>query len=188
MTAGSTSTTCDNTRTFVAYASTTFTAEADNGKYVCYRAVDAYGNTGYLNSTVITGIDRTPPTITITQPDTSPATSKTITASASDGTLTMTAGSTSTTCDNTRTFVAYASTTFTAEADNGKYVCYRAVDVLGNTGYLNSTVITGIDRTPPPTPTCSPGTSTFGPSGVGVTCSSSDGTIKYTTNLTSPSC
>ena len=100
----------------------------------------------------------------------------------------MTAGSTSTTCDNTRTFVAYASTTFTAEADNGKYVCYRAVDVLGNTGYLNSTVITGIDRTPPPTPTCSPGTSTFGPSGVGVTCSSSDGTIKYTTDLTSPSC
>ena len=101
----------------------------------------------------------------------------------------MTAGSTSTTCDLTRTFITYASTTFTSEADNGKYVCYRSIDTAGNTSYLNSTpAITGIDRTPPPTPTCSPGTSTFGPSGVGVTCSSSDGTIKYTTNLTSPSC
>ena len=127
------------------YASTTFTSEADNGKYVCYRAVDAYGNTSYLNSTpAIAGIDRTAPTITITQPDTTPAQSKTITASASDGTLTMTAGSTSTTCDATRTsFVTYASTTFTAEADNGKYVCYRAVDAVGNTGYLNSTPAIG---------------------------------------------
>ena len=96
-------------------------------------------------------IDTTAPTITISNPNTNPATSKTITASTNEGTLTMTAWSTSTTCDASRSFVAYASTTFSSEADNGKYVCYRAIDSVGNISYKLSNAIAGIDRTAPTT-------------------------------------
>ncbi|MDD3263019.1 MAG: hypothetical protein PHR61_04170, partial [Candidatus Absconditabacteria bacterium] len=149
MTAGSTSTTCNGTRTFITYASTTFSSEADNGKYICYRAIDSAGNTSYKLSNAIAGIDRTAPTITIANPTTTAATSKTITATKNEGTLTMTAGSTSTTCNGTRTFITYASTTFSSEADNGKYVCYRAIDSAGNTSYKLSNAIAGIDRTAP---------------------------------------
>ena len=150
--------TCNGTLTFVAYASQTFTTEADNGMKVCYRAVDSLGNTGYSLSNAIAGIDTTAPAITINNPNTSPATSKTLTASVPDGTLTMsnTSGST---CDGTLTFVAYSSQTFTAEADNGTKVCYRAVDGLGNTGYSLSNAIAGIDTTAPAITINNPNTS-----------------------------
>ena len=166
--------TCNGTLTFVAYASQTFTAEADNGMKVCYRAVDGLGNTGYSLSNAIAGIDTTAPAITINNPNTSPATSKTLTASVPDGTLTMsnTSGST---CDGTLTFVAYSSQTFTAEADNGIKVCYRAVDGLGNTGYSLSNAIAGIDTTAPAitinNPNTSPATSKT------ITASVPDGTL-----------
>ena len=139
---------CDNTLTFIAYSSQTFSSEADNGKKVCYRAVDAVSNTAYSMSNAIAGIDRTPPTITISNPTTTPAQSKDITASASDGTLTMrnTNGSI---CDGTLTFIAYSSQTFTSEADNGKKVCYKAVDAVGNIAYSLSNAIAGIDTTAP---------------------------------------
>jgi hypothetical protein len=65
----------------------------------------------------------------------------------------MTTGSTSTICNATRTFIPYASTTFTSEADNGKYICYSVVDLAGNTGYALSNAIAGIDTTAPVTPT-----------------------------------
>ncbi len=93
-------------------------------------------------------IDTTSPTITIIEPDTLPATSKTITASTSEGTLSM-SNTTGAVCDGTLTFAAYASQTFTAESDNGTRVCYRAVDTAGNTSYSLSNAIAGIDTTAP---------------------------------------
>jgi len=110
---------------------------------------DNLWNTSDLSTCRSFTVDTTLPTITINNPSTSPATFKTITASTNEGTLTMTAWSTSTTCNWTRTFVTYSSTTFSSEADNGKYVCYRAVDAAGNIRYSLSNAIAGIDRTAP---------------------------------------
>jgi len=64
--------------------------------------------------------------------DTNPtwATGKTYYVTISDAvdpspTLTMTTATTSTTCNNTRTFGTYSSQSFSTEADNGKYICYK---------------------------------------------------------------
>ena len=166
------SSTCDASRTFGAYSSTTFSSESDNGKYACYKAVDAPGNISYSLSAQIAGIDTTAPVITITNPNSTPAQSKTLTASPSDGTLTMSI-STSTTCDNTRTFGAYSDVTFTTEADNGKYGCYKAIDTAGNISYSLSSVIAGIDTTAPVLSEVTP-----------VTTPTSDTTPNYTFSTT----
>ena len=108
---------------------------------------DNAGNTGY--DTLEFTWDTTAPTINISNPGSSPAKNKTVTASISDGTLTMTAWSGNSTCNATRTFIAYASTTFSSESDNGKYICYKAVDALWNTRYLLSDQIAWIDTTAP---------------------------------------
>lgn len=82
--------------------------------------------------------------ITINNPDTTPALSKTITASAARGTLTMSVNPVGvTTCNASNTFVPYASTTFNSPSDNGRYVCYRAVDG-GDVQYKLSDAIGGI--------------------------------------------
>jgi hypothetical protein len=57
-------------------------------------------------------VDNLAPTITINDPNTTPAQSKTISASTSDGTLSM-SNTTGSTCDGTLVFIAYASQTFT---------------------------------------------------------------------------
>ncbi len=179
-----TGSTCDGTLAFVAYASQTFTSEADNGKKVCYKAVDTAGNIAYKISNAIAGIDTTAPTITITNPNTNPAQSKTITASASDGTLTM-SNTTGSACDSTLIFVAYASQTFTSEADNGKRVCYKAVDIASNAAYSLSNAIAGIDATPPTitinNPTTAPAKTKT------ITASTSDGTLTMS-NTTGSTC
>jgi hypothetical protein len=90
--------------------------------------------------------------ISIINPDVSPALSKTVTASTTEvnATLTMFVNNSGTTCDEgLNPFVAYADKTFLAEADNGKSICYKAVDLANNTTYALSTTITGIDRTGP---------------------------------------
>ena len=106
-------------------------------------------------------IDTTAPTITITDPNTSPAQSKTIAASASDGTLTM-SNTTHSICDGSLTFVAYASQTFTHESDNGTKVCYQVVDTAGNTAYNLSNAIAGIDITAPTVSSTTPADSASG--------------------------
>jgi len=144
------STPCTGSLTFITYASQTFTSESDNGKKVCYKAVDSANNITYSTSDAITGIDRTAPVITINNPNPNPAQSKTVTSSINDGTITM-SNTTGSTCDGTLTFITYASQTFTSEADNGKKVCYRAVDAVGNTAYNASSAVAGIDVTAPTT-------------------------------------
>ncbi|MCX6057928.1 MAG: DUF5018 domain-containing protein, partial [Chloroflexi bacterium] len=140
--------TCDGTLAFVAYSSQTFSVESDNGTRVCYKAVDAATNTTYSLSNAITGIDTSAPTILMIEPDANPALNKTISASPSDGALTM-SNTSGLTCDGTLAFVAYSSQIFSAESENGTRVCYKAVDTATNTTYSLSNAITGIDTTAP---------------------------------------
>ena len=111
-------------------------------------ATDAASNIATPSVFTITVQDKTAPVITITNPNTFPAQSKTITANGGDGTLTMSI-TTGSTCDGTLPFTAYADTTFSAEADNGKKVCYKSVDVADNVAYSMSNTIAGIDTTAP---------------------------------------
>ena len=133
---------------------TTWTrAEINDSDFGVHFAARAYSNdtdiyVDFIRITVYYTPDTTPPIITINNPTTSPAQSKTITASTNEGTLTksITTGSV---CDATLTFTAYSSITFSSEADNGKKVCYKAVDAASNTTYSMSNTIAGIDRTGP---------------------------------------
>jgi hypothetical protein len=111
-------------------------------------AQDAATNTMLDDSTHTFTVDTRAPVITINNPDTTWAQSKTITASTGEGTLyqSVTTGSV---CDDTLTFVSYASITFISESDNGKKVCYKAVDTASNTVYSLSNAIAGIDTTAP---------------------------------------
>ncbi|TRZ49813.1 HYR domain-containing protein, partial [bacterium] len=111
-------------------------------------AKDAVGNEMILDEIHTFIVDTVAPTITINNPNTSPAQSKTITASTSDGTLEM-SNTIGLICNNTLTFVPYTSQTFTSESDNGKKVCHRAIDTATNTSYLMSNTIAGIDTTAP---------------------------------------
>jgi len=159
------------------------------------QVTDAAGN-GNAAPTIIdnqvTLLDTTPPIITITNPNTNPAQSKTITASTNEGTLTQSI-TTGSVCDNTLTFVAYTSTTFSSESDNGKKVCYKAVDASNNTTYSMSNAIAGIDRTPPTTSDNAP--TAWRNTDASVTLSASDAggsgvaSTKYCTyNSGSPAC
>lgn len=59
---------CDGTMAFSSYTSDqvlTFTSESDNGKRVCFRSVDAAGNTAYSLSNPIVGIDTTAPVFSL---------------------------------------------------------------------------------------------------------------------------
>ncbi len=132
----------------------TFEVDPTNGASVTVtiqipadRVVDlvGYGNTA-SNQLVYTA-----PVITIVNPTSAPALTKTITASTNSGTLTK-SDNAGATCDDSLTFVTYAATTFSTEADNGKTVCYMAEDIAGNVTFALSAPIAGIDRTGPIAP------------------------------------
>ncbi|MFA6251576.1 MAG: immunoglobulin-like domain-containing protein [Candidatus Paceibacterota bacterium] len=108
-----------------------------------------------ISVTVYYTPDTTAPEITINEPGTTPAQSKTITASANEGTLKM-SNTTGSVCDSSLTFISYTSQTFTSESDNGKKVCYRAIDSASNTTYKMSNAIGGIDQTAPTSSVTSP--------------------------------
>ncbi|MCF7835181.1 right-handed parallel beta-helix repeat-containing protein [Candidatus Gracilibacteria bacterium] len=125
-----------------------FTLENIDGEKIIYvRFKDAGGNISIISGSII--LDANAPVITINNPNTNPSTGKTITASTNEGILTMTTGSTNTTCDASRNFITYSITNFSGESDNGKYVCYKAIDSGGNITYNLSNAIAGIDRTNP---------------------------------------
>ncbi len=121
---------------------------SQNGKYVCAYGADIAGNKSAIASTNPLNIDVTAPTIIINNPDTNPTQSKTITAETNEGTLTQSI-TTDSVCDGTLDFAPYSSQTFISESDNGKRVCYKAVDGAGNMDYESSFPIGGIDTTPP---------------------------------------
>lgn len=124
----------------------------EGSEYITYVSQDFATNRGNYVTRLIK-IDKTAPTITITNPNTNPAQSKTVTAVTDEGTLTMSVNAVGvSTCNDSLTFVSYTSTTFNSETENTKTVCYRAVDDAGNATYSVSNPITGIDVTPPPVP------------------------------------
>jgi hypothetical protein len=105
-------------------------------------------NTASNNKNLSYTLNISAPTITIDNPNSAPAQTKTIAATTSKGTLYMsnTAGSV---CNETLAFIVYASQTFSLESDNGKKVCYKAVDSENNIAYSMSGIIAGIDTTLP---------------------------------------
>ncbi len=127
-------------------ASTTISASKDGTYVIRLTVTDLAGNVGSSSFTLqwVT----TAPGITISNPDASPAQSKTVSASVSSGTVSM-AVITGSTCDSSQTFVPYASVTFSNESDNGKRICYKVSDSLGNTAYNMSNAVAGIDTTKP---------------------------------------
>ncbi len=146
--AGDTSGDLDYTGTTALALNTGTIRDTDsNGAILTLPVPGAAGSLG-ANKNIV--IDTTSPTITINNPNTDPATSKTITAGTSEGTLSM-SNTTDSTCDGSLTFIAYASQTFTSDADNGTRVCYHAVDAASNTSYNLSDAIAGIDSTAPNT-------------------------------------
>lgn len=124
----------------------------DNGKYVCFKAEDNAWKVYYQRSNKIE-LKLDWPTITISGPEAWWATSKKVSATVSEWTLYMSEW-TSTTCDSSRTFTTYAAKTYSSESDNGKYICYKAVDNVWNTTYKLSDRIDKIDKT---APTCTNG-------------------------------
>ncbi len=144
---------------------------AGNDALLTLAAPGAASSLGYNKAIVV---DTTAPTIMINNPTTSPAQSKTLTASILDGTLTMSI-TTGSTCNSSLTFITYADKTFTSQNDNGSKVCYKAVDAVGNAAYLMSSAISGIDTTAPTitinNPTTSPAQNKT------VTANTPDGTL-----------
>ena len=92
--------------------------------------------------------DLTSPTISITNPNTLPSQTKTLTWSTNEGTLLKSITS-SNICNSSITFVSYSDTTFNSEIDNWKYVCFKAIDLAWNITYSISNPISWIDKTSP---------------------------------------
>ncbi len=151
--------TCTNISEIAPNDGTTFEVTAtvtNNGIVIAEieadKLTDINGNPNDIFSAVDNNIiiDQTPPVITIVNPNTDPALSKTISASTNEWTLTQTINAVwITTCDNSLIFLAYSDITFNTEADNWKFVCYRAIDDAWNTTYELSNTIAWIDTTPP---------------------------------------
>ena len=154
---------CDSTEMATATTSgnsLTLSSEADNSKKVCFGVEDNLAHITYAPSGVISGLDRTPPTITVTpaSDDASPKTAITVSASSTDPDLGATPAwihkviSDSDTCDSTEMSSDSSSgnsISLNSESDNSKKVCFSVEDNLGNKAYQASGVITGIDRTDP---------------------------------------
>ena len=163
------------------YSSTQTTTATSNRTYTAYVKDEAW-NVWNCSETV-TKIDKTAPEITINNPDTTPAQSKTITASKDKWTLYMTVREDNT-CNNaipSSNFVAYNSITFESENDNGKYVCYKAEDEAGNVTYKLSNPISWIDTTSPTITITQPNSSDWTLT-KSVSATSSDGTLYYSIN------
>lgn len=135
---------------FVSYTTNFLISDASqNGNIVCVYGEDSLGNKSVLSSTNPFNIDITAPNITISNPDTNAAQSKTIIASTNEGTLYMIESSSTCDAEADSLFVPYASLTLTSESNNGQTVCYKAVDEAGNKKYSLSNAISGIDTTAP---------------------------------------
>ena len=123
------------------------------------RAIDLALNTDATSASYGWTVDATAPVITITNPDTSAAQSKSVSATVTSGdTLYKKEISAATACDATvSNFEAYAVSVFSTEAGNGQKVCYKATDTAGNVTYAASNTIAGIDTTSPTITVNNPG-------------------------------
>jgi hypothetical protein len=144
-------TTNGDTPTTSSTSGNTVTLNTDGIFTIKYLSVDNAGNVeGVKSGANQVKIDTIAPTITVNNPNSDPAQTKMITASTNEGTLSQSVNAPGvTTCDVSLIFVSYTDTTFSTEADNGRAICYRAIDAADNITYQLSSVIAGIDRTAP---------------------------------------
>ena len=141
--------------------SVTLNSESDNSKKVCFSVSDTNANPGYGVSGLISGLDTTPPTITVTpsSDDSSSKTEITVSATATDEGSGLKSGSLiykvidgADSCDSTEMATATTSGSgidLNTEAQNNHKVCFQVEDNLAHITYATSGVISGIDRTPP---------------------------------------
>ena len=132
--------------------------ESDNGTKICFLSVDQEGKVTAASSEIVTGIDTTAPTISITDAESGAAQEKVLRAADHDTaetawTYKQIAGGA--TCDanqmsaGAQPYTENTDLTFTKESDNGTKVCFSAMDIAGNTVYRVSDVLDGIDATIP---------------------------------------
>ena len=137
-----------------------FSDTSDNGKLLCFSSEDLNGNTGYKGVT-LNIFD--PLTATVTEPDSSAATTKTVSLSAVTGGTTVAYKQLTASACNASNYDAATgdgisvtlsdnsgSVIFSSETDNGKYVCFKLtkdnfIDRYAGT----SAAIRGIDTTVP---------------------------------------
>ena len=146
-------------------ADLTFDEESDNGTKVCFFVFDLATNIAYKESTVLSGIDQTPSTVTVTNPTTNPEQEKVVSATDTDlETTTWTykqiAGSAN--CDagqmsrGSQSYEEGSEVNLNSEEQNGKKICFSVIDSVGNITYEASEVISGIDTTDPTIAVTSP--------------------------------
>ena len=128
---------------------------------VCFSVSDTNANPGYGVSGLISGLDTTPPTITVTpsSDDSSSKTEITVSATATDEGSGLKSGSLiykvidgADSCDSTEMATATTSGSgidLNTEAQNNHKVCFQVEDNLAHITYATSGVISGIDRTDP---------------------------------------
>ena len=137
----------------------------DNNVKVCFFVKDTSDNPQYAVSGIITGIDSTAPTITISpEPSSSdysdPKTTITISASSTDSDMNNGSWLYKEIAHDANCDKAQMSTdnfgggngsplTYASEGHNNFKLCFSVRDNLGNTRYAASGVITNIDRTEP---------------------------------------
>ncbi|MSU54922.1 MAG: HYR domain-containing protein [Candidatus Taylorbacteria bacterium] len=130
-----------------------YTVQSGGGSIAVYLegATDLAGNVINPTPTLENNftIDNIEPSILISNPDSSFSLSKEVTATSPDGVLSWRLTESGVCDGGAKDFIPYVPAVFTSESDNGKQVCYKALDAVGNTTYATSNQIEGIDRTPP---------------------------------------
>ena len=144
---------------FESSAQKTLDDEAYNGNKVCFGVKDTADNWAYAASGVITGIDRTPPPISVSPSSDDAIHKREITVSASstasdidDNSWRYKAIPQATACNAAAVASSTASgldAVLNSESHNGRKVCFAAKDTVNNWAYAASGVITGIDRSAP---------------------------------------
>ena len=139
-------------------ADITLDKESDNETKICFFVFDLAVNFAHQESEVIVGIDKTPPTITITNPTDTPQQEKVVRADDSDSEETTwkykkiassARCNTEQMASGTESYTEGADITFDKEDDNGTKVCFSATDIAGNVEYERSAVLKNIDTTAP---------------------------------------
>lgn len=120
---------------------TSIRADTDGSYVIRLLVADGAGNTASDDVSLLW--ETTAPAISIGNPGNAAAKFKTLTATASKGQLYM-AITNGSACDATLQFSNYLPVTFNNDTDNGKRICYKAVDDAGNTVYLLSDAVSGI--------------------------------------------
>lgn len=155
--------TCDSsvnyTEALTSGQNITLNDASKNGKYICVMASDSNGNTAYQASAHPINLDQTPPVITITDNIAAGfAQSETIQATVADNTTHPAPSishlfTTHPVCDDSLPASSFThaggNITLNDETQNGKYVCFRAVDAAGNVSYALTDHPIQVDITPP---------------------------------------